>query len=186
MCLDKHWLEPTGESVGKGRSKKELYRITPAGIHVVLSNSDPSELIRNLQEGFQKLGIRMQSLTQDVEKALKQALAPFALLPDMLKSLQTTLGETLAEIRLPNLDELSRKLNQPSANSQEHASSRTSIVPTSAEGDWLNDVVRMAVEQQRRNAFQRLTLPEVYNRLRAKHTQPDSGSVPRRPEAIAR
>jgi hypothetical protein len=41
-------------------------------------------------------------------------------------------------------------------------------VPPKAE-DWGDEVVRMVTEQKQRNSFQRLTLPQIFDKLRAKH-----------------
>src|SRR5260370_9056739 len=55
VCLDNRWLEPTGEFAGKGKSRKELYRITAAGLQAVLERSDSSKLLRVLTDDFRML-----------------------------------------------------------------------------------------------------------------------------------
>ena len=205
-CLDQHWLEPTGEFVGKGKSRKELYRITAAGVQAVLAGSDPSELLRKMQESLQQLGARTQSIPQLVEQKVQgplvtieeevhnalrelganisEALAPIASLPGVLQSLQSSIDQTVARFKLPDLDELTRKLSQASASSrQEHSPS--SPTPAANTGEWREEVVRMVKEQKLHNAFQWLTLPQIYERLR--QTSPaDLGPVSRRAETAAR
>src|SRR5437899_12900152 len=43
LCIDQGWLKATGQFEGKGKSRKELYAITPAGIQSVLENSEPAK-----------------------------------------------------------------------------------------------------------------------------------------------
>ena len=51
-CLDHGWLVPTGQAAGKGKTRKELYRLAPAGLQVVLVRSDPTELLRALADNM--------------------------------------------------------------------------------------------------------------------------------------
>src|SRR2546423_1213716 len=48
FCLDQGWLEPTGEYEGKGRSRKETYRLTDSGLQAALNQGDPSTLLQSL------------------------------------------------------------------------------------------------------------------------------------------
>src|SRR5882724_412676 len=47
-CLDNGWIVATGDAVGKGKTRKELYRLTPAGAQAVLAKSDPTALLQVL------------------------------------------------------------------------------------------------------------------------------------------
>ncbi len=172
ICTDQRWLEPTGEIAGKGKSRKELYRLTAAGVQAILAQSDSSELLRRLQDSLQQLGTKTQDIPRAVEEKIKEALAPIASLPGVLQSLQATITQALAKIKLPDLDELTRKLSQASAGPhQEHSTSQPIPSPVVAERDWSEEVVRMVNEQKLQHSLQWLTLPQVYERLRANHPQ---------------
>src|SRR5947208_10313446 len=48
LCRERGWLEGTGEFTGKGRSKKELFRLTAAGVRAVLANSPTLHLLQGV------------------------------------------------------------------------------------------------------------------------------------------
>jgi hypothetical protein len=151
FALEKGWLEKTGQTLGKGKSAKDLYRITPAGLQAVLARADPTSVLQKLQES---LG--------SVEKTLAEALRPL----ESLSQLKSAVAQALERIKPIDLDAVTRKLaetRQPSAPAANLPDSR----PTT--NAWGEEVVRLAAEQKQRHAFQRLTLPQLYERLRATH-----------------
>src|SRR5262245_7623702 len=46
LCQEQHWIEGTDQFEGKGKTRKELYRITPAGVHYALSHAEPVQLLQ--------------------------------------------------------------------------------------------------------------------------------------------
>jgi hypothetical protein len=93
-CLDNRWLEPTGEFAGKGKTRKEYFRLSPAGVQAVLGRSDPSELLRQLndnlraiqdgpgnangvvQAGFRDLVARIDELKAELQSKLAETVRP--------------------------------------------------------------------------------------------------------------
>jgi hypothetical protein len=164
MCQDRGWLEPTGEFAGKGKSRKPLYRITAVGVHALLSRSDPTAVLRGLQQGLQSLAINTERLPQVLGEKIQEALAPFASMPGLLQTLHVSIEQALSRTKIPSLEELSRTLHQASAHSAAPSGSQAS-----ADGDWSEEVVSMAAEQKKRNALQRLTLTQILDRLRPRY-----------------
>ena len=56
VCLDRGWLVATGEAIGKGKTRKELYRLAPAGVQAVVAQSDPTALLRGLADNLAASG----------------------------------------------------------------------------------------------------------------------------------
>jgi hypothetical protein len=177
LCLDNHWLEPTGEFAGKGKSRKELYRITAAGLQAVLERSDSSKLLRVLTDNLKMLatatneispalreslltfGRQLDALKADIQKSVAEALRPVEEVQASLQALQANIAGVLEKIKPIDLDELTRKL----------AGSRHTPEAASADSqDWEQEVVRLVTEQRQRNPFQRLTLPQLFERVRAR------------------
>lgn len=170
VCLDNHWLEPTGQFVGTGKSRKELVRITRAGVEAVLARADASQQLAGISAGLAQMAasataaaesIRAEAvrLLEEFGASISRAMQPLealAALPEMQKNL----AQVLERVKPPDTEELFRRLNAASVGS----------APTVAKEDWSEDVVRLVVEQKQANPFQRLTLPQVYERLRARHT----------------
>ena len=69
-CLDHGWLEATGLFEGKGRSRKELYRITPAGIQEALENAEPVALLKESVALLDKNTALFQGIKTRVEETL--------------------------------------------------------------------------------------------------------------------
>jgi len=155
-CLDNNWLEPTGASVGKGKSQKELYRLTSEGLKSILAHGDASKLLRRLQESVEQLSVQVG----DVVSALQASLPA-------LKSAISQLGERL---KPPDLDEL-RRLASATALPESSKQQRPAATSAGERMDWGKEIVKMVSEQKQRNAFQRLTLTVIYQRLRASYPE---------------
>lgn len=168
LCLERGWLAPTGEFQGKGRTRKEVYRLTPAGAQAVLARSDPTDLLRSLRDGLEKLDGKVSSAVQEVQARLADALAamksamqaalePMAALTT-LGDIKQTIALTLERVKPVNAAEILGKLSAPPPPS-------ASSSPRNAD-DWHDVVLRLAAEQRQRNPFQRLTLSQLYERLK--------------------
>lgn len=147
LCLDKQWLEPTGAFLGKGASKKELHRITPAGIHEALENTEPAALVRSLLPALQDGTQTLHVLREQIGK-----------LAGMIETMFTAVGQLARQVQPPDVEQVLRKLEA------EKPAAAPSAEPPAA--DWMDEVVQMVREQKQRNAFQRLTLPQIYQRLK--------------------
>jgi hypothetical protein len=156
LCLDQHWLEPTGESVGKGKSAKNLFHLTPAGIREALENTEPVILVRNLLPPLQE--------SRHTLSTLRDQLAGLTSLVETLTQAVSRLSQKVA---VPDVEHLLRQIvaEQPAA-----AKPQPPAPPAERRGasaDWLDEVVRMVQEQKQRNPFQRLTLSQIYERLKS-------------------
>lgn len=67
LCVERGWLEPTGETAGSGRTAQPLYRLTDAGRREALRRIGPA--------GLDELRARMDELQRTLE-AIQSALAP--------------------------------------------------------------------------------------------------------------
>jgi hypothetical protein len=170
LCLDNSWLEPSGQFAGKGKTRKELYRLTREGLQAVLARQDPTKLLSELNQRLADLDAQCPHIVQAVEKnlhhaleqiknAFQEALQPLAGLKD-LGEIKKHLGQILDKVKPVPVEELLAKLPP--------AAPRTGP-PSENQADWGNAVVHMVAEQEQRNRFQRLTLSQVFKQLRASH-----------------
>jgi hypothetical protein len=148
-CLDHGWLAPTGESAGKGKSSKPLYRITPSGLQAVIVLSDPTALLRSLADNL----ARLQGQVADM-------LRPLDALPSAVQELKAAVAQALTKIKPVDVDALSKQLADAQATAKP-------LGPQAV--DWGDEVVRLTAEQKQRNPYQRLTLTQVYEKLRGAH-----------------
>lgn len=169
LCLDNGWLEPTGAFEGVGKSRKETFRITVAGVQAVLNRTDCSAQLASLNAGLEKLAAAVNGSAQSIETqvgklldefqaSVRQALKPLeavAALPEV----QRNIVQVLERVQPPDLTVLLQTLST--------AAPPSASVPKNA--DWKEDVIRLAGEQKQKNPFQHLTLPQVFERLRSKH-----------------
>ena len=73
LCIDRGWLAATGEFEGKGKSRKELYRITPSGISIALENSEPVKLLTAATESLEQSGKELGALGAKIDALRIQA-----------------------------------------------------------------------------------------------------------------
>jgi hypothetical protein len=155
LCLDRGWLLPTGDAVGKGKSRKELYRLAPAGLQAVLAQSDPTGLLRSLADNV----ARLEGQTAELQSGIADALRPIGAFATALSELKGAIGQALTKVKPVDLDQYRSVFATPPPTG------------TRDQFSWGDEVVRMAAEQKQRNAFQRLTLPQVFERLRARYPE---------------
>jgi hypothetical protein len=148
-CLEHGWLAPAGEAPGKGKTRKPLYRLTPAGLQAVLAQSDPTAILKSLTNNLKSLEDASASILTEIQTNSAA-----------LRQLKTALTGALERIKPVDVDELTRKMAAPRPVGE--------ITPP-ATVNWGEEVVRMVAEQRQRNQFQRLTLPQIFERLRSKH-----------------
>jgi hypothetical protein len=171
LCLDNGWLVKAGALPAKGKAKKELWRISPAGIEAVLAQSDPSDLLESLRAGVERIETRSGDMIREVRENLAAALEtvrttvlaalePLAPLKE-LGQIKQNLSEVLNRVKPVNVADVLNKLAAAAPPSP------------AAQGDdsWLAAVLRMATEQRQANPFQRLTLPQVFERLKAQRPE---------------
>ena len=90
LCKSEGWIESTGEFQGKGKSRKELYRVTASGVRAAIEGSETAMLLRSLITELDRQGDRLDEsrgridaacelLSQQksiVEKMLDQVVPP--------------------------------------------------------------------------------------------------------------
>jgi len=158
MCEDRGWVTAVDDWAGKGRSRKQKYQITPAGVQAVLENSESISLLRNLST----------SLRQQVEifAALRDQ---FGQLLDHRQQLAATVARLAEKIEPPRVAEILARLQQNARPAVPSEPPRA--LPAGPKvSDIADDVVRLLEEQRARDRYQPLTLPQIYAKL--KQTRP--------------
>jgi hypothetical protein len=162
VCLKNGWLEPTGQFAGTGKSRKDLYRITLAGLQAVTARGDQ----RSVLEG---LGQRLDKLQQ----AYAQLPARIAEFSHEVATLQHTVQQSVLELRTA-LDQTIERLKPHSLDQMQHSLQQSEAPASSAEPasglpiDWTEEMVRLVGEQKQRHVLQRLTLTQLYSHIQAK------------------
>jgi hypothetical protein len=161
-CLGNRWLEPTGDYSGKGKTRKELYRLTAAGLQAVLERSDPHGLLENL-------GRRLDKLHDDGALLPAKVAELSSLVSTLQHGIQQSADEMRAALRHaeerlkpPDLDYVRQVLAESAPQTP-----ATSPAPA-PKSDWTDEALRLIAEQKQRHVFQRLTLPQLYQQLKTK------------------
>lgn len=75
LCVERGWLQGTGEFSGKGKSAAELFHITPAGVEFALENGEVPALLNDLllagdsqRETLQRVETAIRSLQDELRK----------------------------------------------------------------------------------------------------------------------
>ncbi len=147
LCEERQWLAGTGAWLGKGASKKQTYRLTPAGLQAVLGQSETLVLLRSVHAA-------LQEQTQ-LCHALRDRLG-------QLQPLSQVVEQLAQRIQPPDLSKVLAALQSPGPAVHEAA-------PPSARLAWLDEVVQLAAEQKQRDRYNPLTLPQAYRALQGKH-----------------
>jgi hypothetical protein len=146
VCEERHWVTGTGEWVGRGASRKQKYRLTPAGLQAVLGQSEPLALLRSLGTGLQQQVEQFRSMRDHL-----------GLLVDRLQPLTEAVGQLAKRLEPPDVEQLMRQVGAGAATTPVRPSAEPS-----ADTEWLNEVVRLVMEQKQRDRYQPLTLPQIY------------------------
>ena len=144
-CLSSGWLVATGQFEGKGKSRKELYRITEAGIRAVL---DQNELATLLGDSVNYLERNVEQLTSIATKIEETRQA--------LKSQKEMVGKLQERLRPPDLKGLLHNLQRPGGA----AGTTNSQSP-----DWLGAALEFLADRQRQNPYGHCSLPELFHRV---------------------
>jgi hypothetical protein len=149
LCEERGWLAPTGELVGKGKSRKPTYRLTPAGLQAVLQHSEPLQLLRGLE------GTLRQQL--EVFTALREQMGR---LLEGARPVAEAVAALTARMEPPDVEQIVRRMGQGGTPAS---------APPQVAGDWLEQAVQLVREQQQRDRYQPLTLPQLFAALRRSH-----------------
>jgi hypothetical protein len=144
-CLESGWLEPTGQFEGKGKTKKQLYRITPAGLRQVLEHSEPVTLLSDSLAFLDRNTQELRNIRAKVEETLSS-----------LQNQKTMMDALRERLQPPDVDELLKRVL--SANG---AAAKTVVGSV----DWLPTVLEYLENYQRRNPYGHCPLPELFHRV---------------------
>ena len=150
VCIDLGWLEETGQTIGKGKSLKALYRLTPKAVQAVL---DASPQV-NVLEGIRN---QIDILREEIEHRFSEQRE------EIIRWSQTVTTLTQGiEMASNTLDRLGDKYAPPNV---EQILLGMQAVPqaTQRSADWTETVVDMVAGK---NAFNPITLAQLYNALR--------------------
>jgi len=136
-CVDKGWLEPTGKFEATGKSRKELFRITPAGIQETLANSEPVVLLQGILDNFQQFA----GLKAKVEEAL-----------DSLKKQEGLIRTLHDRLRPPDFKALLANVGNPPQ-------------PTSAPTFPSQNVLNHLADYQRQSPYAHCPLPDLFHKV---------------------
>jgi hypothetical protein len=153
--LNKGWLSPTGQFEGTGRSKKELYRITQAGVQQALDSAEPLVLVKESLTALQRNGKELENLRGAVEESLA--------------SFQKKIGESLASLgsQKEMVTRLLDRLKPPDLGALLQALPRPDTSQPSPPADWLNDALHYLADYRRRNPYAHCPLPELFREVAA-------------------
>ncbi len=159
QCEANGWVEPTGQSVGKGKTAKPLYRITPAGVREALEHGDVATLLHDLLDA---LDANRQELTKardvaqraadvvEAQKAVVQSLFYRVLPPDLDAVLAAAQGESGSESSKPAAPQ---------------AAGEAGSAPAPADNGWLDGAVDYLQRRSVKEAYGHCPLPELFRQV---------------------
>jgi hypothetical protein len=165
LCLDNGWLEPTGQFAGTGKSRKDLYRLTVAGLQAVTARGDPRAVLEGLGQRLDKLQQAYAELPAKIAEFSHEVAGLQHTVQQSVVELRTALDQTIERLQPPSLDQMQHALQQSAA------SAPTTEPASGLPVDWTEEVVRLVGEQKQRHLFQRLTLPQLFTQIQAKIPQ---------------
>jgi hypothetical protein len=145
FCLEQRWLEATGQFEGKGKSRKELYRITSAGIRAVLDHSEPVTLLRDSLTVLERQAGQFQFLQATITNTLAA-----------LQSQKEMVAKLSDKLRPPDVEKVLQKMSRGSEAS-------TATRSPGADLEWLSGAVAYLADYQRRQPFGHCPLPELFH-----------------------
>jgi hypothetical protein len=154
LCEERQWLAATGEWIGRGKSKKPTYRVTPSGVQAVLDHGEPLTAVRGLQSTLEQQVQLFGSLREQLGQMVEH-----------VRPLTEVVNQLARRVEPPNVDQLVRQLSDSTTPRTSAAPAPAKSTPA-ATGEWLNDAVRLITEQQQRDRYQPLTLPQFFAALR--------------------
>lgn len=155
-AVEQGWFEATGAAEGLGRSKKPLYRITPAGIAHVLEHGPAAETLRDMLTALDGQTKRLDRVQSEVSATA-----------DLARAQTRAVNEMLTRVVPPNLREL---LRSASAEAGSPAPAAPSAANGSTVAAWATKALKYLAEHHRRNPYGRCPLAELFQ-----HTAAGSG-----------
>jgi hypothetical protein len=146
LCVERGWVEETGELHGKGKSAKKLVRITAAGFEFAVSRSEAARLLSDLLDVADAQRSALDRIRSQLDANWKRLDA------------QGTLLQRLQDRVVP--PDLSELLNAGSGSkSQGESMARPAAQAPAA---WLNSAVDFAQQYRQKNPLGSCPLPELF------------------------
>ena len=158
LLSDHRWVEGTGEYEGKGKSRKELHRLTPEGIEHALSSGEQAELLEGILGALDQNCDRLEGLQKQVTELNTQLQESDSLVENQKALVQKMIGKIVPP-DIPHI--IQQALNgQGTASPPPGPSSDTS---------WHTTAVQIVREFQQKNPYRFCPLPELYRTLSTEH-----------------
>jgi hypothetical protein len=154
FCLDHGWLEPTDQFEGKGRSRKELYRLTPAGAQEALENSEPVTLLRGAADSLKQNAEQLETIKSRVQETLTSLRRQM----DNVSGLKELVAKIQDRLLPPDLARLESSLQRAGSGP---------VPPGSSLADWLQGTLEYLADYQQRHPYGHCPLPELFHQVGA-------------------
>ncbi len=136
------WIERTGEHSGTGKSRVELWRVTPAGVAHALADAEVPRLLADMLSTLEDQARGLDALSDEVARS-RQALIG-------QREAVEKLGRRLAP---PDVDAIVRRFSQAEAESPRR--------PAGDSAAWV-DAVEAHLDEQKRRGAREVALPDLY------------------------
>lgn len=147
LALDANWFEPSGKFEGKGKTRKELYRITLAGVRDAIEQGESAELLRDMLAALDRKQQQLEGINREMSA-----------LRGLLQQQTGALQELLKKHRIPDVTAILATPNAPATSS-----------PGAPGNGWLTEAVTYLRGYRDRNPYGNCPLPELYHSVAAPH-----------------
>lgn len=155
LSVENGWVAPTGEKQGKGKTAKDLYRITPTGIEYALQHSEALTLLRELLGASDALREALRSIQGRLDEASQG-----------LDAQNGVLAQLRERVSPPDLSAVLEAVAPVSAPAPAvHGAPNPRQVDSPDDATYLAATVDFLRDYRRRNPHQRCPLPELYRHV---------------------
>jgi hypothetical protein len=148
LCVERGWVEETGELQGKGKSAKQMFRITAAGVEFAISRSESARLLSDLLDVADAQRSTLDGIRSQLDANSKRLDA------------QGTLLQRLQDRVVP--PDLSALLSAGRGSKSQGESIARPAPQTQASAGWLNSAVDFARQYRQKNPLGSCPLPELF------------------------
>jgi hypothetical protein len=152
LCQAEGWVEPTGEVIGKGKSRKELWRVTATGVQAVVENDETATLLREMLGALDQNRDQLERIKSQLESTAR------------LISTHRGVLQRVADKAAPPRFAAKRISAEPSA-----ATVPSENACLASHDGWLVESLRYLEDYQRRHPLQHCPLAELYERVARPH-----------------
>jgi hypothetical protein len=150
LCVENQWVVGTGQFTGTGKSKKELFQMTPAGIKAALENNEPAQLLGDAVGYLERNVKELEGLKERIDAMLAG-----------LRNQKELVNGLFERLKPPDVE----GILQGFKHRETPVLPVSSAPPATSNHDWLNDALNYLEEQRRRNPLAHCTLPELFRKV---------------------